>query len=346
MKATALFLLPLLAAACATDGASDQPVGVDPAESGGSSSDGGADAPAAAIPDLRCAGTPDAGPKRSFRHFSSRLIAKTGAMHRGIDLITEAGATKQVVRGAISYSIADKALEDEDVDLFACRSNAWQKLGSVRTDGEGRFAMTLDGDARLPVGMRDLYVSVVGDRTGAKFLAYVAPAGTKLIVSDVDGTLTSSENAFTTAIVTGNPIAEQPGSPAAFTTATHRGYQLVYVTARGQQYTEKTRTWLADRGFPRGPLILSPSFLTLPGGDTIAYKEQALDSLASFDVAAGVGNRASDVTAYAHAGLAGDSIFINLPEFTSEVQAQLDAGTATAFDAYDDLRAVFASLPM
>ena len=40
------------------------------------------------------------------------------------------------------------------------------------------------------MGLRDLYLSVVGDRTGARFVGLVAPSGTALAVSDVDGTLT------------------------------------------------------------------------------------------------------------------------------------------------------------
>src|SRR5439155_24490120 len=136
--------------------------------------------------------------------------------------------------------------------------------GTARTDDEGHFALGLSGDGRLPVGMRDLFVSVVGDRTGVGFLGYVAPAGTPLVVSDVDGTLTSSENAFLETIALGIEPGAQPGAAQAFAAAAAGGKQLVYVTARGNQYTTATRHWLDDHGFPRGPVRLSPSFVTLP----------------------------------------------------------------------------------
>ena len=71
------------------------------------------------------------------------------------------------------------------------RARAWRSLGTARTDDEGRFSLALTGDARLPVGLRDLY-GAVADGTGVWFLAFVAPDGARVIVSDIDGTLTSN----------------------------------------------------------------------------------------------------------------------------------------------------------
>ncbi len=335
----------LLFAACATT--PTQPVTVDPSEAG--DGDGGkADGPGATVqvPDVRCSGTPDAGPAGDFNHFSSSVISDLGdPRHRGFDLVAGASADSQSIEGWISYTIADKALEDESVDLFACRAGAWTSIGSATTDGEGHFALALAGDARLPIGMRDIYVSVTGDRTGTSFLAYVAPDDQPLIVSDVDGTLTSSENAFFETIALGIEPDAQPGAADAYQAATNRGYQLVYVTARGNQYTGDTRTWLADKGFPRGPVRLSPSFITLPGGDTIDYKTSTVGALA-LPVQWGVGNRASDITAYTNVGLAGDAIFILSAEYASEVQAPIAAGAAVGLASYDDLRTMYvATLP-
>jgi phosphatidate phosphatase PAH1 len=152
--------------------------------------------------------------------------------------------------------------------------------------------------------------------------------------------LTSSENAFFSTIVTGSEPSDQPGAPAAFAAASNKGYQPVYLTARGQQYTNETRQWLAGQGFARGPLRLSPSFVTLPGGDTVDYKTQSMQAItaAGMAIEAGIGNRASDVTAYTNAGVAPARIFIKLPEYQSEVQPDLDAHLAIGFMTYDDLR--------
>jgi len=329
--------------------AAQQAVAVDPGETGtnGSGTANGSGT-TVAVPDVRCSGTPTAA-AGDFRHLSSEVVADLGdPRHRGFDLIAAASTGTQTIEGWLAYTIADKALEDEDVDLFACRESAWAKLGTARTDGEGHFALALADAARLPIGMRDLYASVVGDRTGTAFLAYVAPDDAALIASDVDGTLTSSENAFIETIVNGEQPDMQAGASTAYRAAAARGYQLVYVTARGNQYTGDTRQWLADQGFPRGPLRLSSSFVTLPGGDTIDFKTNAIANVImdGLTVVMGVGNRASDITAYGNVGLAGTQTFIKLPEYQSEVQSALDADLAIGFAAYDDLRtSAIAALP-
>lgn len=328
-----------------------QPVGVDPSEgSGGDDGGGGGGAgdtggTITRLPDVRCDGTPDIS-AGDFRHVSSSVISALGdPRHRGVDLIAAASAGTQTLAGWASYTIADKALEDEDIDVFGCRDSAWEQLGSARTDDEGRWTLDLADTARLPLGMRDMFMSVVGDRTGTKFLAYVAPDDAPLIVSDIDGTLTASENAFIESIALGGEPDAQPGAGVAFTAAATKLYQLVYVTARGSQYTGVTRDWLDGHGFPRGPLRLSPSFVTLPGGDTIDYKTTAIGDIiaANLSVVWGIGNRASDITAYANVGLAGDHTFVKLPEYQSEVQAAIDAGQAVGFASYDELETAFIS---
>ena len=295
---------------------------------------------AAGVPDVRCEDAPAAGRSGRFHHLKNLVISKLGdPRHRGLDLVGSADGGTQLLEGWISYTITDKALEDEDVDVFACRAGQWRRVGTARTDDEGHFALALTGAARLPIGMRDLFVSVVGDRTGIGFLAYVAPAGSRLVVSDVDGTLTSSENAFLDTILLGIEPAARPGAAELFTAAAAAGNQPVYVTARGNQYTTATRDWLEHRGFPRGPLRLSPSFVTLPGGDTVDFKSRALAGLqaAGMVISAGIGNRASDVAAYAGRGLAADRIFVELPEFAGELQPLIDAHQATGFTRYDEL---------
>jgi len=342
MRATLIVSAALVGCATGDPG----PVTPDPEE--GSIGTGATDG-ATGVPDVRCAGDPEAGPAGDFRHFTSSLISHLGdAKHRGFDLVTSASSPTQRLEGWISYTVLDKALEDEDVDVFACRAGQWRPVGTARTDDEGHFALELSGADRLPVGMRDLFVSVKGDRTGVGFLGYVAPDGARLIVSDVDGTLTSSENAFLETIALGIEPGARAGAAQAYDAATARGFQLVYVTARGNQYTTATRDWLDHEAFPRGPVRLAPSFITLPGGDTIDYKTQTIAALsaAGLEVAAGVGNRASDVTAYTNTGVAADRIFIEMPEYASEVAPLLDAGAAIGFATYDELRTSYlANLP-
>jgi phosphatidate phosphatase PAH1 len=185
----------------------------------------------------------------------------------------------------------------------------------------------------LPVGMTDLYAHVPGDGSGVRFVGFVAAKDESVIVSDIDGTITASENGVFRAVL-GMDIDHQPGAPEAFA---HSGKTIVYVTARGDQLTDITRAWLASHGFPKGPLRFAKSMVTLPGKRSVDHKTATLTSL-GVAIEAGVGNRASDIAAYKNAGLTPDRIFVNLPEFSREMRAHLAAGDATAFDHYADLR--------
>jgi LNS2 (Lipin/Ned1/Smp2) len=280
-----------------------------------------------------CPGSP-AGVKTGFRHTRSKIFAALGsARHRGLDLVAVEGDEIQTVSGKLAYTKTDKDLEDEDVEVFACVQHAWRKIGTSRTDDDGRFTLALRGDARVPGGMRDLYARVPADNSGVRFLAYVAKPGESVIVTDLDGTITSSENAVIPQLV-GADIDHQPGAPEVLAQS---GKVVVYISARGDQLTEMTRRWLATHGFPKGPIRLAKAMMTLPGKRTVALKTAEMASI-GVPIFAGIGNRASDITAYRKAGVAPDHIFINLPEFTDELRPQLEAGEATPFDHYEDLR--------
>jgi len=297
------------------------------------------DAPAAAmgIADIRCTDAPSL-PGREMRHTKNDLVSEMGEpRHRGIDLIAATSDATQTITGAFAYSDADKALEDEDAELFACTGAGWRSLGTARTDGDGRFSLTLSGDDRIAPGLRDLYAAAP-DGSGVWFLALVAPDGTRVMISDVDGTLTSSENSFPYSTVIGNGVGVQPGAPAAFTDAAARGVVPIFVTARGDLYTQSTRGWLAMKGFPRAPMHLGQPVVTLPGGGAAKLKVAVVTPLVSrFDIVAALGNRASDIDAYSAAGVDAAHIFIKTPEYASELAAPIAAQKAVGFKTYDEL---------
>jgi len=283
----------------------------------------------------RCLNVPDAGPSEDWRHFSSNLISELGEPHhRGLDLIATTEDAIQTLGGRLTYGGTDKDLEDEDADVFACLGGAWKKLARVTTDGEGRFSLSLSGNDRLPEGLRDLYLSVAGDRTGVPFVALVGATGASIVVSDVDGTLTSSENAYPTSLVTGSDVAAQQDAAARLNLAAQHGATIVYITTRGDRFTQDTRTWLAAKGFPFGALRMPSAIITIPGQDTVEAKTSMLGDLASFELLAGVGNRHTDVEAYTNAGLDPQHIFIKLPEFEEELTDDLAQARATRIDQY------------
>lgn len=296
----------------------------------------GPPAPGPAIPDDRCAARPVVRAV-GFRHKRSTLIAKTGAAnHRGIDVIAREDDPVQHVAGKLAAGKLDKDIEDEDVEVFACVDRAWRSLGTARTDDDGRFQLGLQGATRLPRGMRDLYVAALGDGAGAWFVGYVARKDEAIVVTDVDGTITWSENAIIKSAINGSDIKPRPHAPLGFQASPH---VVVYVTARGDVFTELTRAWLARHGFPRGVMRLSRGAFARPGKDAIAYKTSILRSL-SVPVAAGIGNRKSDIVAYTNAGVPANRILIHLPAYAQEVKPELAAGKAIGFLDYRKLPAL------
>ncbi len=342
LNQVALVSTIMLLGACTEAGGS---VDVDPEEAA-QDTDGKADGALVAVPDVKCVDIPVASAV-GFRHSSSRAKASGEPIHRGLDPVIPADAASQRIAGIVGYGTLDHSIDDETVSVYACRSGKWKLAGRAYTNSAGEFAVTLSGTRRLPVGLRDMYMMVEGDGTGTRFTALVAPDDVRLIVSDVDGTLSSHENAFPESLLSGDPVALHPHAPAAFKAGRARGYVPVYLTARGNRFTGATRQWLADNGMPRGLMRLSLGIAELPGEDTIRYKTGVMKDLqdAGLTVSVGIGNRASDIEAYETVGVASDKIFIKLPEYLPDVQQPIADRRATGVNDYAELVSVFKALP-
>lgn len=302
---------------------------------------------AACLPDVQCSGAPAVGGKRPWRHgIKSPLVLAAGSpQHRGIDLVAAANSVQQVLRGELKYGLIDKSLEDEDAEVFACVAGAWKRLGAATTDTDGLFTLTLTGANRLPIGRRQLYVSVAGDRSALRMLALITPAGGQTVVSDIDGTLTSSEDAFPSSLVTGATVAAHDGAATALTTLSQLCYHPVYLTSRGRVFTERTRAWLSANGFPAGALRLAPSLVTLPGASTYIYKANEIYAIqaAGVGTAIGIGNRATDAQAYLYEGI--QDIFLKRPEYSSEIDPIIARRDAIGVDSYRTSLPAFAAFP-
>src|SRR6185503_10983795 len=173
-----------------------------------------------------------------------------------------------------------------------------------------------------------------GDATGAYFVGYVAQKGTGIVVTDVDGTISWSENSVIKTVVSrDHDIKHRPSAPEALSKLP---YPIVYVTARGDVWIDVTRKWLERHGFPRGLLRLAKGIFARPGSKAIDYKTSILRAL-PVAIAAGIGNRKSDITAYTSIGLAANQIFIHLPEYAKEVKKDIADGKATGFTDYAKL---------
>ncbi|MFW6066234.1 MAG: hypothetical protein ACOC9S_05385 [Planctomycetota bacterium] len=80
-------------------------------------------------------------------------------------------------------------------------------------------------------------------------------------------------------------------------------HTIVYLTHRPDVFTNKSKSWLAEHGYPPGPVLLSSVSEFLKGSG--AYKTEMLRELTSrFDeIRVGIGDKVSDAQAYYDTGL-------------------------------------------
>ncbi len=333
MRPRLVFASCLAGWAVAAAFACGHPAPVGPEDSGvPGDSDSGADAGAAD------AGTGDGGafcpqrpacdaplllpPSRGFRHTTSSITAAAGAArHRGRDLFLAPGAPQWAL-GKFAYGITDKDIKDEDVDVYLLRDcvGPWTKVGTTTTTQDGQHA-TVEGivdtggriyldlaaaGAPLAVGRHRVRMVVAGDNSTADAFLEVLPPASRIVVSDVDGTLTTTETEAFTDLFTGTPPDANPGAAQVLHALSARGYFIHYLTARPEWFDGRTREWLSVRGFPRGVLHTSLAFGGATGTAAATFKTAELAALKS---ATGVvpslafGNTVTDATAYQNAGV-------------------------------------------
>lgn len=269
---------------------------------------------------------PDVGQKRAWRHsISSPVIANTGfANHRGRDLFLTENADQWLI-AKFAYGVTDKDLKDEEVDIWLLRdcagasSTSWEFLGtSVTTeenahvavervaDSGGRVYFQIPTEARLGPGRHRIHMVVVGDLSSTDLYIEVLPSGQKLVVTDVDGTLTTTENEEFTALLTGNLPGVNPSSAEALRAIVNRGYRPFYLTARPEFLVGRTREFLDVYGFPPGIVHTTTTLTGATGSAAVGYKSGELSDIyqKGFTALFGIGNTASDAEAFAGAGIA------------------------------------------
>lgn len=308
----------------------------------------------ACLPTNECAAPELTTKTRDWRHgFKSTITSALGdPHHRGRDLFVNPGASQMVI-GKLAYGLNDKDLEDEDVDVFVQRdcASGWEKLGTARTssdkkhatvegvpDNGGRIFFEIPADKRLGPGKHRVRLVVAGDNTSTDMFIDVVPSGTPIFVSDVDGTLTSSENVEFIKLLTGDLPDTHPGAPEALRALTAKGYRAMYLTARPEWLTERTHDFLAKHGFPPGVVHTSPSATGSGiGGSAADFKKSEMALLEGKGLVPifGFGNMSSDSEAYTPIVDPGHRIFF-----------QIDgAFTGRKIQSYNELLPAFNALP-
>lgn len=262
---------------------------------------------------------PDATGSGSWNESLSSLIVLGEPGHAAVDtLATDAGDLQ--LEAKFAYGVLSTDLTGEDVEVWVddC-SGAYVLAGEATTDGDGRVHLSFPPSALPGYGSYGLVYRVKVDGTLAKGTLRMFPVGTQLVVTDIDGTLTTGDSELLADLISellggGFVPDERLGAFDAMWARTDQGYPLVYLTGRPYTLRDLTLGWLDDLGYPKGTLQLAPSNADiLPNNDSVgAYKAAYLEGLAAqgFELTWAYGNAETDIFGYLEAGIAPEHAYI------------------------------------
>ena len=167
--------------------------------------------------------------------------------------------------------------------------------------------------------------SVSGIQT-LKSLIYLWTSTSKVVISDVDGTITKSDVLGQVLPVLGKDWSHE-GVTELFTRITKQGYKMIYLTSRAIGQSTMTKNYLDSliqekKALPPGPLIMSPDGLfTSLKREVIERKPHLLKIPVLSEIKnlfpqesnpffAGFGNRDTDGIAYRYLGIPLNYIFL------------------------------------
>lgn len=254
------------------------------------------------------AGTPTKSVHGTFRNKRSRLVTGLGAAnHRGRDALFVVGEP-QLLEAKFAYGLVDKDLEDEDVLIEEELPGGGGRVEvvTVRTtkdgpnDDGGRARFEIPKADALGPGRHVFRFTVIGDGTQAELSIVVVSPEQAVFVSDVDGTLTASEVAEFPASFNGRLPAAHPKASTVFQALAARGLVPIYLTARPEWMTGRTRAFLQANAFPPGIVHTRYDKSGAFGDGAARFKRAALERLAQrVRIAWAFGNMPSDAEAYA-----------------------------------------------
>jgi hypothetical protein len=209
--------------------------------------------------------------------------------------------------------LSGNPLGGENVSLwyYDTAASSWVTLGRTTTDDTGFYSIAPTNPVSAPLG-QPIYSVLEADRSCTEHFDYLMPAGTKIVLTDIDGTLTLSDEELFKQIDDGQyqPI-ENNSASAMMNLWADKGYQVVYLTARPHNFRTETRDWLVAKDYPVGPVI---------SANTLVFDESARDYKSAWvtrltgafgwEIVAAYGNAESDVQAYEDAGIPKDITFI------------------------------------
>ena len=204
-------------------------------------------------------------------------------------------------------------LPGENVSLwyYDPTSTSWQMIGRGQTDDNGHYDLPATGF--VAPNDEPVYAMLEADGSCAVHYNHLMPGGSKFVVVDIDGTLTSADSELYMQTADPTYVPMMMGAADKMTQAwAAKGYPIIYLTARPDVYRVETRGWLAQLGFPIGPLITAEAVEAADVYKTI-WLQRMMVEFGWVPVAA-YGNADTDITAYGNVNIPLADTFIVGPE--------------------------------
>jgi HAD superfamily, subfamily IIIB (Acid phosphatase) len=216
-------------------------------------------------------------------------------------------------------------------------SASWTSIGRMQTADDGSYDFPSTGYT-APNGS-PVYTMLEADGTCAASYNLLLAPGSKVVVADIDGTLTLSNQEFLTQLSDVTYVPKMMGAAnTLMQTWSMKGYPVVYLTARANEFRAETAEWLAMDDFPVGATITGNDS---DSSNAQAYKTVWLQRMVTdfgWDIVAGYGNEDTDIAAYQAVNMPDSQIFIVGPyggdlgstaipnmDFTQHIMTYVDA---------------------
>lgn len=260
-------------------------------------------------------------PAQGFQTSSSQLLLSGHKPHHnGYDMIFRQGEA-QSIEGKFQYGDFRKGMENETIRIyvwsFPDAHPQWKFLSQMNTNDDGRIKYNIPASRRLAPGLHLVKLYVVADGTQANMYIQVLNKTENFVVFDIDGTLTTSDTEMTQEYLNelwdGTYVAKaKTHALDVVTWFADRNYNIIYLTAQPYWLSEKSQTWLREKGFPVGILhTYEGAGILTAEKDIVDYKSKYLQSVIPKGVQIGYayGNNAGDFKSYRAAGVPANRIF-------------------------------------
>jgi hypothetical protein len=282
--------------------------------------------------------------------------AESSGYSRGRDMLYAEGEEQWILGKFTKWGFPiDKDIVGGTVHVFLDRgcTGDWIELGTAITtddgdhptiegvdDSGGRVYFKIPAEETLELGRHRVHMIEDEQWETAELIIDVVPPGAPFFVSDVDGTLTTSENAEAWDFLIDNLPDANAFAAQALTLLAGKGYRPMYITARPEWLDRRTRQFILTRNFPRGIIHTTTTYTGATGDPAAAYKtaEFALLNQNGLVPSFVFGNKVTDSTAFENAGVQplDHRIFFQYTD--------VDHG-GRRIESYEELLGEFAALP-